>query len=187
MDQNKQQGPPFIPNPMPIIFHWTFQFFNPRSIRDLRVHDNIQYQLKVFWKSCPLKYRPLVEARSLENSYFYFIVPFAIFCFYCCCSALAAKDLIALALEANNLNNMAVCSIFNVSNQNWWKRVKQCFKIKLVKESKGEINMEKTIQHFVGDSFIRKNFEKILKNKYIWEIFIKRYTFVLRNKISKSS
>ena len=47
------------------------------------------------------------------------------------------------------------------------------FQNKLVEESKGEINLEKYIQRFVGYSSIRKNFNKLLKNNYIWKQFIK--------------
>ena len=107
-----------------------------------------------------MKDRPIVEGRSLENEYFYFTAPLtSVFRFYCCCYALAAKDLIAAVIFVIDLFFMkiTVCLIFEFS----------IFKTKLVKESKGEINILLVILLRI----LRK-----MKNRYIWEQFIKGYT-----------
>lgn len=74
-----------------------------------------------------MKGRPLVEV-----SFLFYCALQHVFRFYCCCYALAAKDLLAAMILVIDLFFMKI----TVSFSNF-----QCFKTKPVKESKGEINI----------------------------------------------
>ena len=103
----------------------------------------LQYQLKVCWSNYIKKWcqRPSLSWSEKFRKFmfsFYCVLQHLLFCRYCCCFFLAAKDVIALALKVNNFYTKIIVSFSMFQNKTgkgqyrWSKFGKKIFNILLV-------------------------------------------------------